>query len=333
MVFSLKLCDTSFRLTRASLALKRRIKPALCLVLSLLAQTAAIPAFAHAPWITLQGGHYLIKRPNDGDSFHVSVQGTEYIFRLYFVDAPETTAEFRDRVEEQAIFFGVTVDQVLQVGELAKQFVREKLGEPFLVRTCWEDAGGRSKMQRFYAFVQTRRGDLGEQLVENGLARIHAGTARAEGLNSAAPEWQKLVSLEHKAQREKVGGWGVEEGRMQVRAQQPESEKGVDPFDKFFHPTALVQNSPQSSKPVAGESSTMLTAANDAESFPAHDPLTEVKLNVNTASETELENISGIGRVIAERIIAARPFKSADDLRSVKGIGEMRYAHIRPYFE
>ena len=23
---------------------------------------------AHAPWVTLQNGHYLIKRPNDGDS-------------------------------------------------------------------------------------------------------------------------------------------------------------------------------------------------------------------------------------------------------------------------
>lgn len=58
--------------------------------------------FAGAPWVTLQGGHFLVKRPNDGDSFHISVAGKEYIFRLYFVDAPETTAEFRDRVEEQA---------------------------------------------------------------------------------------------------------------------------------------------------------------------------------------------------------------------------------------
>jgi len=99
-------------------------------------------SFAHSHWITLQGGHYLTKRPNDGDSFHVSVEGHEYIFRLYFVDAPEISAEFRDRVEEQAKYFGVTVDEVLEVGDLAKQFTREKLTEPFLVRTCWEDAGG-----------------------------------------------------------------------------------------------------------------------------------------------------------------------------------------------
>ena len=195
-----------------------------------------VPCLASAPWVTLQGGHYLIKRPNDGDSFHVSVEGHEYIFRLYFVDAPETSAEFRDRVEEQAAYFGVTVDQVLQVGELAKQFIREKLTDSFLVRTCWEDAGGRSRMQRFYAFVQTRTGDLGEQLVENGLARAHPATAKPEGLTSAAAEWKNLIKLEHKAKREKVGGWGANEERITVRAQQPESEKGIDPFDKFFHP-------------------------------------------------------------------------------------------------
>ena len=39
-----------------------------------------------------------------------------------------------------------------------------------------------------------------------------------------------------KGEAGKVGGWGANENRMAVRAQQPESEKGVDPFDKFFHP-------------------------------------------------------------------------------------------------
>jgi endonuclease YncB( thermonuclease family) len=337
MVFQPGLCHSSFRLISGRLVLKRasHIKPVwqVCLLALFFAQAAAVPALAHAPWVTLQGGHYLVKRPNDGDSFHVSVQGKEYIFRLYFVDAPETSAEFRDRVEEQAIFFGVTVEQVLQIGDLAKHYVREKLTEPFLVRTCWEDAGGRSRMQRFYAFVQTRSGDLGEQLVENGLARIHAGTARPEGLSSAGAEWQKLVRLEHKAKREKVGGWGVEEGRMLVRAQQAESEKGIDPFDKFFHPAELAQGSAEGPPPATAASSTMLTTANEPEPSPPEDALAEVKLNVNTASETELENISGIGPVLAERIIAARPLKSADDLRTVKGIGDHKYAHIRPYFE
>ena len=288
----------------------------LLLITAFLFAASITNSFAHSPWITLQGGHYLTKRPNDGDSFHVSVEGHEYIFRLYFVDAPEISAEFRDRVEEQAKYFGVTVNQVLEVGDLAKQFTREKLTEPFLVRTCWEDAGGRSRMQRFYAFVQTRTGDLGEQLVENGLARSHPATAKPEGLTSAAAEWQKLMTLEQKAKREKVGGWGANENRMAIRAQQPESEKGIDPFDKFFHP--------------AGEAPLPITTATPAISAPV---ASLPKLDVNAASLAELQNIPGIGPVVAQRIIEARPFKSADDLQRVKGIGAgKRYEKIRPFF-
>jgi len=287
-------------------------------------------SFAHSPWITLQGGHYLTKRPNDGDSFHISVEGHEYVFRLYFVDAPETSAEFRDRVEEQAKYFGVTVDQVLEIGDLAKQFTREKLTEPFLVRTCWEDAGGRSRTQRFYAFVQTRTGDLGEQLVENGLARSHPATAKPEGLTSAAAEWQKLMALEQKAKREKVGGWGANENRMAIRAQQPESEKGIDPFDKFFRPAGEAPVPAAAATPAASASVGSLPSE---ETTPTTLGSLQSKLNVNTASLSELQNIPGIGLVVAQRIIEARHFKSADDLQRVKGIGAgKRYEKIRPFF-
>ena len=274
---------------------------------------------ALAPWVTLQGGHYLVKRANDGDSFHVSVQGKEYIFRLYFVDAPETTNEFRDRIEEQANYFGVTVDQVLKLGELAKVYTREKLSGPFLVRTCWEDAMGRSRMQRFYAFVQTNNGDLGEQLVESGLARIHGASAKPEALTSAASELQKLERLERKAKQERVGGWGANEGRMLARPQHPKSEKSVDPFNKFFQP----QSFPPTTAPAPSASSGQVPSSR----LPP-----EEKLDVNTTSQAELENIAGIGPVIAQRIIAAQPFKSADDLRKVKGIGDKKYLKIRPSF-
>ena len=56
-----------------------------------------------------------MKRSNDGDSVHISVNGLEYIFCLHFVDAPETSMEFRDRFQEQASYFGVIINQVMQV--------------------------------------------------------------------------------------------------------------------------------------------------------------------------------------------------------------------------
>jgi endonuclease YncB( thermonuclease family) len=297
--------------------------------------------FAGAPWVTLQGGHFLLKRANDGDSFHISVAGKEYIFRLYFVDAPETSAEFRDRVEEQAKYFGITVKQNLEVGELAKTYTREKLSGPFLVRTCWEDAMGRSRMQRFFAFVQTNTGDLGEQLIENGLARFHRESGKPEGLSSATSELRKLTTLERKAKQEKVGGWGANEGRMVVRAEEPESEKGVDPFDKFFHPemtpatdiSPVLTNSSPATGPLSSTSSRASVAPIQSTTPDSVSSIPETKLDVNRASQAELENIPGIGPAIAQRIIEARPFKSADDLRNVKGIGVgKRYEKVRPYF-
>ncbi len=56
------------------------------------------------------------------------------------------------------------------------------------------------------------------------------------------------------------------------------------------------------------------------------------QLNVNTATVAELVKIKGVGPVLAARIIAARPFKSPEELRRVKGIGPKTYAKIRPYF-
>ena len=54
-------------------------------------------------------------------------------------------------------------------------------------------------------------------------------------------------------------------------------------------------------------------------------------LNLNTATEKDLQSIKGIGPVIAGRIIAGRPYKSVDDLLKVKGIGPKVLEKIRPY--
>jgi len=44
-------------------------------------------------------------------------------------------------------------------------------------------------------------------------------------------------------------------------------------------------------------------------------------IDVNSASQSELESLPGIGEVYAERIIEGRPYRSVNDLKRVKGIG------------
>jgi DNA uptake protein ComE-like DNA-binding protein len=264
---------------------------------------------AKGEWTRLERCHLVPNPGNDGDSFHVSDGKKEYIFRLYLVDAPETDAADPARLIEQAKHFGISVPQVVELGETAKSFVQQKLAGPFMVNTRMSDAMGRSKNERFYAFVQTKEGDLGEQLIANGLARIHGRRAPPPGASSSADERQKLEELEDKAKQYKLGGWAANIERSSAPTTSP-----------------ATISSPHLTDPVAVLPAASSSTSKNERLFPA-------KFDVNTATEKELRLIPGIGPVIAARIIAARPFRSADDLKKVNGIGDKKYDQIRPYFQ
>ncbi len=61
------------------------------------------------------------------------------------------------------------------------------------------------------------------------------------------------------------------------------------------------------------------------------------KININYASEKELEDLPGIGPSLAKRIVEYRekngPFKSLKDLEKVKGIGEKKINQIKDLIE
>src|SRR6184192_3070421 len=166
---------------------------------------AHVSARESQDWIVLENCRLISNPANDGDSFHASARAREYIFRLYMVDAPETDAMTPGRLVEQAKYFAITVPQAIEVGLAAKEFTREKLSQPFTVFTHMSDAMGQSRLERFYAFVQTSEGDLGEQLVRNGLARNYGFKTVPPGLSSSRIELGKIQQFENEARQEKIG--------------------------------------------------------------------------------------------------------------------------------
>ena len=291
--------------------------PIICSVIGLAALEPCDAIGKEKEWITLDNCKLVPNKSNDGDSFHVQANETEYLVRLYFVDAPETASVGPARLVEQAEYFGVSVPQAIELGLSAKKVVEAKLSEPFTVVTRLAGGLGRSEIQRIYGFVRTKQGDLGEQLVANGLARIHGTTAVPPGGLTSADERQKLATLENEAKRRKVGGWGV--------TGQPSDGRG-----------SLSESSLVASRSVAvvRTSNSLVGATTPSQvKNPSREKTQLGKIDINTATEKELTIVPGIGHVIAARIIAARPFRGADDLRRVSGIGDKKYAQIRPYFQ
>lgn len=62
-----------------------------------------------------------------------------------------------------------------------------------------------------------------------------------------------------------------------------------------------------------------------------------VKININKASQAELETIPGVGPSTAQKIITYRnekgKFKSLEDIKNISGIGDAKYEKMKDYIK
>ena len=239
---------------------------------------------------------------NDGDSFVVEMDGKQHRLRLYFVDCPETTVEATtdaERAREQVRYFGLKDPKLLiQYGVEAKRFVEQALSKPFRVDTAFATAGGRSAGGRIYAFVTTADGDdLARLLVQNGLARAYGVGRQTPDGTSREEQFQRLRDLEVAAAMKRLGIWAVSnpDKIVELRETERTEKRGLQEFKE------------------------------QTKGAPADKGL----IDLNKASKEDLDSLPGIGPVLAERIIAARPFHSVDDLSKVSGIGPKKFEDLR----
>ncbi|MCX7005147.1 MAG: helix-hairpin-helix domain-containing protein [bacterium] len=255
---------------------------------------------AEQQMVTVTNVWYVDHAANDGDSFWALMNGTTQALRLYFVDAPESSASALTvrRVREQMRYFGHSnAAQTVMCGQRAAAFTTKQLAQPFTVQTVYASALGSTAGGRIYAFVTCADGrDLGELLVRKGLASAR-GVGRETPDKIARDERAaQLQDLELAAALKRAGVWHLADADR-IAAMRAAERQDVRALQEI-------------------QASMRTNVA---------------RISLNTAARAELLQLKGIGEKRAAAIIKARPYHSVSNLFAVPGVPRALAQEILPH--
>ncbi len=167
-----------------------------------------------------------------------------------------------------------------------------------------------------------------------GLVLIIGGVF-ASGLNSKPKEFpkeslvegQKMISVDVSGAVNKPGVYQIREAsRIEdaINAAGGFSESSNKEYiSKYINLAQKLVDGSKVYVPLEGETTATIQATQVA------GVNTSANVNINTASQSELESLSGVGPVTASKIISGRPYQTGEDLISKKIVGKAVFEKIK----